>query len=84
VVTDTLSGGAIRAAGYDVPRASVRALRVGADMLLFSAEPGQVADVAGATVRAVVAAVRAGNLSRSRLRAAVLHVLDAKQVRLCS
>jgi beta-N-acetylhexosaminidase len=84
VVTDTLSGGAIRAAGYDVPRASVRALRVGADMLLFSAEPGQVADVAGATVRAVVSAVRAGNLSRSRLRAAVLHVLDAKQVRLCS
>jgi beta-N-acetylhexosaminidase len=83
VVTDALSGGAIRDAGYDVPRASVRALRVGADLVLFTAEPSRVTRVARRTVRAVVSAVRAGVLSRSRLRRAVAHVLGAKDVQLC-
>lgn len=83
VITDSLSAGAIRDAGYAVPRASVRALQAGADMILFNADPASVGEVAGATVRAVVAAVRAGDLPRSRLRSAVVHVLEAKQARLC-
>jgi beta-N-acetylhexosaminidase len=83
VITDSLSAGAIRDAGYGVPRATVRALRVGADMVLFTADPTQVARVAGAAVHSIVAAVRAGVLPRTRLQTAVVHVLHAKQVHLC-
>jgi beta-N-acetylhexosaminidase len=83
VITDALSGGAIRGAGYHVPRATVRALRVGADMVLFTADSSQVADVSQRTVGAIVAAVRSGRLRLSRLRSAVVHILDAKHVRLC-
>jgi beta-N-acetylhexosaminidase len=83
VITDSLSAGAISDAGYDVPRATVRALKVGADMVLFNAGPARVARVAGATVHAIVAAVRAGKLARSRLEAAAVHVLRAKHLDLC-
>lgn len=83
VITDALSGGAIRGAGYDVPSATVRALRVGADMVLFSAEASQVAAVARSTVAAIVEAVRTGELRRARLRTAAVHVLEAKHAQLC-
>jgi hypothetical protein len=42
-----------------------------------------VASLTGQTVRAIVSAVGSGQLSRSRLQNAVLHILDAKQVDLC-
>lgn len=83
VITDSLSAGAVRAAGYDVPDAAVRALEVGADMVLFNADPPQVADVARGIVRAVVMAARSGNLPRRRLEVAVLHVLRVKNVDVC-
>ena len=35
VVTDSLSAGAIRGAGYDVPHAAVAAIEAGADLVLF-------------------------------------------------
>jgi beta-N-acetylhexosaminidase len=83
VITDSLSAGAISDAGYDVPHATVRALKVGADMVLFNADATHVAGVGGTTVHTIVAAVRAGNLARSRLVNAVVHVLRAKHVDLC-
>jgi beta-N-acetylhexosaminidase len=83
VITDSLSAGAISDAGYDVPRATVRALKVGADMVLFNADPGQVTGAARAMVHAIVVAVQGGRLARSRLETAAVHVLRAKHVDLC-
>ena len=83
VITDSLSAGAISDAGYDVSHATVRALKVGADMVLFNADAAHVAGVAGTTVHAIVAAVRTGTLARSRLVDAAVHVLRAKHVDLC-
>jgi beta-N-acetylhexosaminidase len=83
VLTDSLSAGAVRRAGYHIPAASVRALRVGADMVLFSGATAEVPDVTRRIVRAMVNAVRAGHLPRSRLHNAVLHVLRAKHLELC-
>jgi beta-N-acetylhexosaminidase len=84
VLTDALSGGAIRDAGYHVPRAGVRALRVGADMVLFNADPSRVADLARAIVHSIVESVSTGELPVSRLRAAVVHILITKQAQLCT
>jgi beta-N-acetylhexosaminidase len=81
VVTDSLSGGAVSGAGYSVRRAAVRALLVGSDLVLFNA-----ADVSGTTdrvVRAIVRAARSGALPIARLRDAAVHVLTAKDARLC-
>jgi beta-N-acetylhexosaminidase len=83
VLTDSLSAGAISAAGYSVPSATVAALRAGADMVLFNASSSSVASVTAQTVDAVVAAVAAGTLSRARLQDAVGHILAAKGVNLC-
>jgi beta-N-acetylhexosaminidase len=83
VLTDSLSAGALRDAGYSVPRASVAALRAGADMVLYNVEAGAVATRTGQTVQAIVAAVASGELPRSRLENAVLHILAAKRVDLC-
>lgn len=84
VLTDSLSAGAIAAAGYHVPAASVQALRAGADMVLYGADPAVVSGRTTRVVRAIVRAVTAGTLSRTRLRAAVVHVIRAKHVRLCA
>ena len=84
VITDSLSAVAIQAAGFHIPAATVRALVVGADMVLFGATADQVADVTNRIVRAVVNAVDSGTLTRTRLRGAVVHVLAAKHVNLCS
>jgi len=83
VLTDSLSAGAVRRAGYHVPAASVRAIRVGADMVLFATTTAEVPDVTRRTVRAMVNAVHTGLLPRSRLQNAALHVLRAKHVELC-
>jgi beta-N-acetylhexosaminidase len=83
VLTDSLSAVAVAAAGFHIPAATVRALVVGADMMMFNAPADQVADVRHRVVRAVFNAVGSGTLSRTRLRLAVLHVLHAKHVSLC-
>ncbi|WP_151083325.1 glycoside hydrolase family 3 N-terminal domain-containing protein [Nocardioides cynanchi] len=84
VLPDSLSAAAVRAAGFDVPRAAVQALRVGEDMALFNAAPDDVAGTTRRVVQAVVDAVGSGQLSRSRLTTAVRHVLHVKRLDLCS
>jgi len=83
VVTDSLSGGAVSGAGFSVRRATVQALEVGADLVLFSAAPGDVAGVTVRVIRAVVRAVRSGDLPIERLRDAAGHVLTAKNAPVC-
>ena len=51
--------------------ASVRAIRAGADVLLMPPDPGQA-------IRAVVAAVEDGRISRQRIDQSVLRILAAK------
>ncbi len=81
VLTDSLSGTAIQAAGYTVPSATVAALAAGADMILFTSTT--VATLTRQIVQAVVSAVSSGTLTRSRLTEAVTHILTTKQVDLC-
>lgn len=94
VMTDSLSAGAVRAAGYSLESATVAALQAGADMVLFGSTltpadtaalaPGPLAAQTQALVSAITKAVSTGALSASRLDAAVLHVVQAKGVNLCS
>jgi beta-N-acetylhexosaminidase len=84
VIPDSLSAAAVRAAGFDVPRAAVQAMRVGDDMVLFNALPSQVAGTTRRVVRALVDAVGSGHLPRSRVTAAVRHVLRIKGVDVCT
>lgn len=83
VLTDSLSAVALAAAGYSVPRASVAALRAGADMVMFNADARRVASLTRQTVLAIAGAVGSGALPRSRLENAVWHILNAKHVDLC-
>ncbi len=84
VVTDSLSAEAVRAAGFPVPAAAVRALQAGADFLLFGpAGPAAPATAVG-MVDAIERAVRSGRLPVDRLRDAVRHVLAAKGAAGCS
>jgi beta-N-acetylhexosaminidase len=83
VVTDSLSGGAVSGAGFSVRRAAVRALDVGADLVLFSAAPRDVAATTDRVVHAIVRAVRSGDLPIERLRDAAGHVLTAKNAPVC-
>lgn len=85
VLTDSLSAGAVSAAGYDVPSAAVAALGAGADMVLFNAPPGS-----GSTTRlyeqvtaAIVHAVDTGTVPRPRLVEAATHILAAKKILVC-
>jgi beta-N-acetylhexosaminidase len=75
VITDSLSATGVQAAGYPVPGAAVQALRAGGDMVLFNATPTTVASLARQVVAAIVAAVSAGSLTRTRLETAVGHIL---------
>jgi beta-N-acetylhexosaminidase len=84
VITDSLSATALSAAGYDVPAAAVAALRAGADVVLYNATPDTVANLTRQVVQAIVSAVDSGALTRSRLESAVLHVLSAKHINLCT
>jgi len=83
VLTDALSTRAITAAGYGLPGAAVRALRVGNDMVLFNADPGRLPTATRAVVHRIVDAVRSGRLRRARLENAALHVLRTERSRLC-
>jgi beta-N-acetylhexosaminidase len=89
VVTDSLSAGAISAAGYTLASAAVAAIAAGADMVLFGSTlvPAQTAaDVVAAAngiTAALVSAVASGALPEPRLDQAVLDVLAAKHVPLC-
>jgi beta-N-acetylhexosaminidase len=70
IVTDALEMGGI-AQGFSVGEASVRAIEAGADVLLMPPDPE-------AAIRAVVAAVNAGHITRRRLDESVMRVLTAK------
>src|ERR1019366_8210034 len=71
VVTDALEMGGI-AKGFSGAVAAVRALEAGADALLMPADP----DVA---LKAVVAAVESGRLTRRRIQESVARILAAKE-----
>jgi beta-N-acetylhexosaminidase len=84
VITDSLSAVALSVIGYSVPEATVAALKAGADMVLFNADPAAVASLTGEIVSEVVSAVSSGSLDRARLVSAVTHVLTAKHIAMCS
>jgi beta-N-acetylhexosaminidase len=71
VITDALEMGGI-AKGYSSGDAAVRALEAGADVLLMPPDPD-------AAMRAVVAAVESGRLTRRRIQESVAKILAAKE-----
>src|SRR5580693_3521196 len=71
VITDALGMGAI-VNGFGGGEAAVRALEAGADTLLMPAD-------ADAAIRAVVAAVQSGRLTRQRIQSSVAKLLAAKE-----
>jgi beta-N-acetylhexosaminidase len=93
VVTDSLSAGAISAAGFDVPHASAAAVEAGADLILFGSTldaeqtalltPGNVSRTTASIVDTIVAAVGSGALSPARLDDADEHVIAAMGAHLC-
>lgn len=93
VVTDSLSAGAISAAGYGVAQAAVQAISAGADIVLFGSTldatqvrllaPSQVRKTVHSIVGAVASAVRTGRLPVQRLDEAVTNVLTLKGEHLC-
>lgn len=93
VLTDSLSAGAVSAAGYDLQRAAVASITAGADMVLFGStldaaqtaqlSPGNVDANLRAISASIASAVSAGALPESRLNAADEHVLAAERVSLC-
>jgi beta-N-acetylhexosaminidase len=78
IVTDSLSAVSIERAGYSVNRAAVASLRAGADMVLFNALDADRVQATHGVAAAIVGAVKAGQLTRTRLIDAVSHVLVAK------
>jgi beta-N-acetylhexosaminidase len=82
VLTDALNANAISAAGFSMPEAAVRALKAGADMVIFSAAPN-VASETSAIASAIVSSVAVGHLSRARLIGAAAAVLAARHAELC-
>ncbi|MDE3203062.1 MAG: glycoside hydrolase family 3 protein [Acidobacteriota bacterium] len=93
VLTDSLSAGAVSAAGFDLPAAAVAAVGAGADMVLFGSTltaadtarlaPGPLASDVSGIVAAIVAAVQNAQLSQPRLDQAVLQVMRARGAELC-
>jgi beta-N-acetylhexosaminidase len=94
VLTDSLSAGAISAAGFDLAGAAVAAVSAGADMVLFGStltpsavaalSPAAVNSSRSAIVNALAGAVGSGRLPEARLDGAVLDVLTAKGINLCA
>lgn len=93
VMTDSLSAGALLAAGYTLPAAAAAAVEAGADMVMFgstltpaqtaSLRPAPLVSQIQAVVGAIVDAVGTGALPQARLDQAVLHVVEAKGADLC-
>jgi beta-N-acetylhexosaminidase len=73
-ITDDLADPAITTS-YSIPDAAIAALRAGADMLFISGPAGDQQ----AAYAAVLAAVRSGEIPRSRLDEAVERILVAKE-----
>jgi beta-N-acetylhexosaminidase len=71
IVTDALEMRGI-ANGFSAGDAAVRALEAGADTLLMPSDPD-------AAIKAVIAAVESGRLTRARLAASVVKILSAKE-----
>jgi beta-N-acetylhexosaminidase len=71
VVTDALDMGGI-AKGFGGAEAAVRALEAGADVLLMPLDPE-------AALKAVVAAVESGRLTRRRIQESVVAILSGKE-----
>ncbi len=71
VVTDSLEMGGI-AQGFTAADAAVRAIEAGVDALLMPPDPD-------AAIRAVVAAVNSGRLTRARIQDSVARLLAAKE-----
>jgi beta-N-acetylhexosaminidase len=71
VITDALEMGGI-AKGFSTGEACVRALEAGADTLLMPTDPDEA-------IRAVVAAVNSGRLTRPRIQESVIKLLSAKE-----
>jgi beta-N-acetylhexosaminidase len=82
VLTDSLTAGAVSAAGFSVPQAAVQSLRSGGDMVMFGLVSHPDTE-ATSIANAVVAAVADGHLSRTRLVDAAVAVLAARHVNLC-
>lgn len=84
VLTDSLSAGALAAAGYDVPRAAVAALRAGGDLVLYgTADSPGPGETFGATVAAIGDAVTTGDVTSARLEQSVARVLAVKGLPVC-
>jgi beta-N-acetylhexosaminidase len=74
IITDSLTMGAIQAAGYSTERAAVRALKYGADLALINnGDPTS-------TVKRIEHALQTGYLPHSRAVSAVRRVLAAKRM----
>lgn len=71
VITDALEMGGI-AQGFSTGEAAVRAIEAGADTLLMPSDPD-------AAIRAVVAAVENGRITRHRVQESVVRILSAKE-----
>lgn len=94
VVTDSLSAGAISAAGFTVPAASVAAVEAGADLVLFGSTltpsqinalaPSQVLVTVNNIANALVDAVGRGALAETTVDEAVTQVVALSGVNLCA
>lgn len=94
VLTDSLSAGAVRAAGYDLPAATLAAVAAGADMVLWGSTltPADtsaltragVARTDALLVDTLVSATRTGALPVTTLVRAAAAVLRAKHADLCA
>lgn len=83
-MTDSLSAGAVGAAGLSVERASVDAIEAGADMVLFGFPAhGSAVTLAHEIEQQVFDAVASHALSRATIIAAVAQVLAVKHLDAC-
>ncbi len=84
-MTDSLSAGAISAAGLSVPSASVEAVEAGADLVLAgpSPTPAGALALARASAAALASAVTAGSLARATLAEAAAQVVATRNVLSC-
>lgn len=82
VLTDSLSAGAVTAAGYSVAEAAVAAVEAGVDLLPFDTD--DPLSTVEQMISSIEAAVAAGNIPSSQLDEAVEQVLAVKHAEPCS